>query len=165
MSQYWKGIWQGGGAGRELFSYYILTNKNIRNDALKTCKVIPRHCQRIVPLHNDERFTPSLCFVFLNKNLAVSAENCETPSSWLVLIFSTEPKMCTLIGHRISPSSKRTRNVSFWIFPGWPKYISTGAEPLILIFTFCESEILLGINLYASVVVTYFFFKRKEKLW
>ena len=31
-------------------------NKNSQNNALKTCKAISRHCQRIVPLRSDEHF-------------------------------------------------------------------------------------------------------------
>ena len=42
MSQYWKGIWP--------------LNKNSQNNALKTCKAISRHFQRIVQLRSDEHF-------------------------------------------------------------------------------------------------------------
>ena len=31
-------------------------NKKSENNALKTCKAISRHCQRIVPLRSDEHF-------------------------------------------------------------------------------------------------------------
>ena len=42
MSQYWKGIWP--------------LNKNSQNNALKTCKAISRHFQRIVQLRSDDHF-------------------------------------------------------------------------------------------------------------
>ena len=43
---------RGGGGGGEAIPF----NKSSQNNALKTCKAISRHCQRIVPLRSDEHF-------------------------------------------------------------------------------------------------------------
>ena len=41
-----------GGGGKEAIPF----NKSSQNNALKTCKAISRHCQRIVTLCSDEHF-------------------------------------------------------------------------------------------------------------
>ena len=49
---YLTGKGEGGGGGEEAIPF----NKSSQNNALKTCKAISRHCQRIVPLRSDEHF-------------------------------------------------------------------------------------------------------------
>ena len=48
---YLTGKGEEGGGGEA-----IPFNKSSQNNALKTCKAISRHCQRIVPLRSDEHF-------------------------------------------------------------------------------------------------------------
>ena len=83
--------------GEATFSIYSVKVKQSKWCSLKLLQSnLTGHYQRIAPLHNDEHFAPSLC-VF-KKNMVVTTVNCEIPSSWLVLIYSNEPKMWT--GHR-----------------------------------------------------------------
>lgn len=98
MLQHWNGLWQGRGGWEEAsFFLYSLKWKQSKWCSLNLLQSsLTGHCQRIVPLHNDEHFSPSLC-VF-KKNMTVTAVNCEILSSWLVLIYKTEIKMW--IGHR-----------------------------------------------------------------
>lgn len=84
--------------------------------------------------------------VFSRKNMAVTSVNCQTPSSWLVLIFSTELKMwiCHRWGNlkiifRVLALRQSELEMSAVEHSHGGQYtFSTGADPLILIFTSSE---------------------------
>ena len=84
--------------------------------------------------------------VFSRKNMAVTSVNCQTPSSWLVLIFSTELKMwiCHRWGNlkiifRVLALRQSELEMSAIEHSHGGQYtFSTGADPLILIFTSSE---------------------------
>lgn len=83
--------------GEATFSIYSVKVKQSKWCSLKLLQSnLTGHYKRIAPLHNVEHFAPSLS-VF-KKNMVVTTGNYEIPSTWLVLIYSNEPKMWT--GHR-----------------------------------------------------------------
>ena len=114
--------------------------------------------------------------VFSRKNMAVTSVNCQTPSSWLVLIFSTELKMwiCHRWGNlkiifRVLALRESELEMSAIEHSHGGQYtFSTGADPLILIFTSSEWRYCyIGYHQETFMQVLFFFFffsfRRKKK--
>ena len=77
-----EGEGRGGGRVEAVFFLHSLKYKQSEWCSQNMQSNIAGHSQWIAPLHNHKRFAPSL-HVF-KKNMAVTALNCETPSSWFV---------------------------------------------------------------------------------
>lgn len=97
MLQYWNGIWQGRGGWEEaIYFLYSLKRKQSKWCSLNLLQSnLTGHCQRIVPLHNDEHFAPSLCFQEKH-----GGHRGELRDSVKLVSFDLQTEIKVWIGHR-----------------------------------------------------------------